>query len=141
MPTWSRNAPGDDGCADAGAECEAFLAGRWVEHLEARGQVVPSWAWLNRLAHAEPAELRRIADAGPSCRPWAEAWNQASSFLARELLDLSQGAPARIAELQRTSLIPFELSLFADAAAGRLNAGQLLVRALATLPDRSSQTA
>ena len=43
-------------------ECEAFLLGRYVEHLESRSLAVPVWAWTNVLAHGTSDDLRRTAD-------------------------------------------------------------------------------
>ena len=43
-------------------EIEAFLGGRFVDHLAKHGQPVPAWAVVNRLAHADHAELVRLVD-------------------------------------------------------------------------------
>ena len=42
-------------------ETEAFLEGRIVEHLAAASRTVPTWAVLNKLAHASPEELADLA--------------------------------------------------------------------------------
>jgi len=125
--------------AGVGEECEAFVSGRWVEYLEARGELVPSWAWLNRVVHADPEELRALRV--PPRRHQLEDWSQARTFLAVELLDLADERPEAAADLQRDVLVPFELALFDDADARRLTPGQLLARILPLLrcsdmPDR-----
>ncbi|MBF6557850.1 MAG: hypothetical protein IVW52_17180 [Acidimicrobiales bacterium] len=42
-------------------ECEAFLQGRFADLLASRGELVAPWAWLNRIAHAEPEQLEALA--------------------------------------------------------------------------------
>lgn len=41
-------------------ECEAYLAGQYVGYLEVRNEHVPNWAWLNVLAHGDPARFRSL---------------------------------------------------------------------------------
>ena len=40
------------------AECEAFLAGRYAEHLTHLGRRIPVWAWTNLIAHGNEQDLR-----------------------------------------------------------------------------------
>ena len=95
-----------------GAECEAFLHGRMVQYLAARGRSVPAWAWLNQLAHATEAELRARASYPPG---WSDngAWLDAVALLARELLDEVAATGSSLADLQWDLLIPTELQLLA----------------------------
>lgn len=122
------------------AECEAFLAGGWVRYLEAHGEPVPSWSWLNRVAHAGESELRVIAGALGATRRDADEWRQASAFLAAEILDFAETKSWDVAGLQREVLVPLELSLLADPSSRQLTSGQLVVRALAAFPERLGWT-
>lgn len=122
-----------------GAECEAFLAGAWVDYLEAHGEPVPSWSWLNRVVHAGESELRALAGALGRFRRHTDEWRQASAFLAAELLDLAETTSRDVSGLQREVLVPLELSLFADSHSRRLTPGQLVARALVALPERSGR--
>jgi hypothetical protein len=55
----SRNEPASDSC-DVWSEAEAFLGGTYAEHLISHGRRVPSWAWLNRVAHGTEADLAAL---------------------------------------------------------------------------------
>jgi hypothetical protein len=122
-----------------GEECEAFLAGEWVEYLEAHGEPVPSCCWLNHVAHAGEAELRATAGALERARPNSDGWSQAASFLAGELLDAAEEWSTDVSELQRSRLVPLELALFEDPASRRLNPGQPSARALSAIRHGSSR--
>ena len=100
-------------------ECEAFLQGRFAELQRSRQEPVEAWAWVNRVAHAEPKELKALASRG---RPWRGAgfrdwrsgsrrWNRAVSRVARELLCLAGDKPRAIRRLQVRALVPLELEL------------------------------
>jgi hypothetical protein len=67
--------------------------------------------YVNQLAHAERAELERLADHGWS--QYRHKWNDACAYLAGELLARAdeQGS---LAEVQR-ALIPLELDLLDGA--------------------------
>lgn len=125
--------------AGLGEECEAFLAGHWVEHLRAQGRPVPPWGWINHLAHATEDELRVTAGALEGARRHADPWSQAASFLARELLDVAAECSTDVSELQHRCLVPLELALFADPTARRLNPGQLAARTMSTLRHPSNR--
>ena len=102
---------GDD-TASIGDECEAFLAGQLVEHLVAHGREVPTWAWLNKLAHASVAELERIAMGTPAYGHDVEyaAWNQSMTVLADDLLGQVGGDLAALEAIQSRFLVAFELA-------------------------------
>lgn len=70
--------------------CEAFLAGRLAEQVQARAAHVPVWAWTNRLAHGAEQDLssERAAQLGPSATAVDEWW-KARSYLAAHVLDLA----------------------------------------------------
>lgn len=96
------------------AETEAFLEGRIVEHLMTAGRMVPTWALLNRLAHASPSELASLAEVdgrpGNAPEPGEPVWRTAQRSLASRLL--AGGArPDEITRIQQTVLVPLELRL------------------------------
>jgi hypothetical protein len=122
------------------AECEQVLLGRYVERLEGLGQPVPVWAWTNLLAHGEEVDLRGRT-APPSGR-WSRSssdWEPARSFLAGEVLDLIDGGPLSLMELQRSVLIPLELELAANADVAHWRPEQLVTTVLAVLQDARSR--
>lgn len=126
---------------DAGLaeECEAFLAGHWVDYLAAQGTPIPTWGWVNHPAHATEDELRDTARALEPPRRHADPWSQATSFLALELLDVAAERAVDVSELQRSCLVPLELDLFADPTACRLNPGQLAARVMSALRHPSNR--
>jgi len=94
-------------------ECEAFLHGRLVDHYRAAGEVVPSWAWLNKLAHATPEELALIADGRElafGSDPEMSSWNQAAVVVAEEVLERAEQTGLRVRAVQLLRLVPFELA-------------------------------
>jgi hypothetical protein len=94
-------------------EFDAFLSGHYVEYLLQQGRAVPSWAWINQLAHATPEELAAIAaGARPMVQhPYASAWQRAIGAIARSLLADVDRDDRRLCELQRQVLVPVELAL------------------------------
>ncbi len=117
----------DSGVAD---EVEAFLMGRLVDHLAARGQPVPAWAVLNRLAHADSGELRSLIDGtgggwgggSPLVQvPWASAErSMAGNLLARV------STPEALATIQGTTLMPLELRLIERSKVEKLTVDEVL---------------
>ena len=63
-----------DAPEELGDECEAFQAGRWAEFRSARGREVPSWAWLNQVAHVSETDLRVLVRARVWRRRKADEW-------------------------------------------------------------------
>lgn len=105
---WRRNTrPVAD---EPAAACEAFLAGRYPEYLEDRGQPIPPWAWTNPLAHAPEDQLRRMISARGDAVGSAGRWRHACCYLAGEVLDLADRR-GPLTELQITAIVPFELEL------------------------------
>jgi hypothetical protein len=103
---------GDEAIATIGDECEAYLAGGLVEYLTSRGEDVPSWAWLNKLAHASPEEMEAIAMGTVAYGAAADyaAWNQSVTVLAADLLDQVHGDASALRAVQSQFLVPFELA-------------------------------
>lgn len=89
-------------------ECEAFLTGRCFDSLcEIHARRCPDWAWVNVLAHADRAELERLATLRTSGRdPLALL-----SYLADEVLLTAGLDESRLRILQHDRLVPLELLL------------------------------
>jgi hypothetical protein len=128
----------DSGLAD---EVEAFLEGRFVDHLATHGQPVPAWAVLNRLAHADHAELVRLVDGdlldprygGPKPHAWAVP----ERFIAANIVVTRGATPEGLREIQRGVLVPLELQLIEDTRHEKMTADQVLdagARALESFP-------
>ncbi len=122
----SRSWP-DSGLSD---EVEAFLTGRFVDHLAARHEPVPVWAVLNRLAHADSRELRSLVEGfasdwviHPSLAP--PRWLASERFIAGQLL-AQAATPEELVRIQRRVLIPLELQLIERAKQGNLTPEQVL---------------
>lgn len=121
------------------ADCEAFLAGRYAEHLEARGRRVPAWAWVNLLAHGTGDELaaaRHLVQDGTDPR---SQWRAARAFLAREVLEAAVAAGTTLDDLQRRVLIPLELELMGWPAA-LWGPRHVVLRVLGVLRPRSGSS-
>lgn len=116
-------------------ECEAFLAGTYVELCEARGEPVPVWAWMNLLAHGTEDQLHGSVVQRPNAGPW----RQARGFFAGELLDRVDAAQLSLPEFQATVLVPLELEVLSCPGATRWQPGQLVAGLLDTLPDERSR--
>lgn len=98
------------------ADCEAFMEGRYVEHLIAENASVPAWAWTNLLAHGTEEQLRcPPTDFRPHAPNELKAWYHARSYLAGEVLDLANGhRPLRA--VQAEVLVPLESALATPSA-------------------------
>lgn len=124
-------------------ECEAFLAGRYAEHLDGLGCPVPTWAWLNGLAHGDLARVESLA-AGrlkqlrrPRTGLWlASTWPSAVAFLAGEVLDLVRSGGADLDELQLRVLAPLEEDVWCHPERHPHRPNQLVSAVLADLRHR-----
>lgn len=127
----------ESGLAD---EVEAFLAGRFAEHLTYRGQTVPSWAALNRLAHADGQELRAVVEGTQdrwAARPFGRPWASAERFVAGGLLARA-GTADELSTTQRTVLIPLELRLIERARTTSFTPEQVLEAGVEALDAAST---
>ncbi|HUZ20248.1 MAG TPA: hypothetical protein VMU75_06740 [Acidimicrobiales bacterium] len=97
---------------ELGEDCAAFLVGRLAETHEARGVVVPVWAWANLLAHGSEEELAQAAASSPSAAAPNAGWRKARSYLAARVI-AAAGTAASLGELQHRVLVPLELELAA----------------------------
>ena len=120
-----------------GDECDAFLAGEWVEQLEAQGEPVPDWAWLNQVAHASERRLRELCREPAWRATRMDDWARLRSCLAETLLTRAATTGVSVADLQLLVLVPCELRLCQsgrDGAEPVANA-TLLIRILSALRD------
>jgi hypothetical protein len=127
----------DSGLAD---EVEAFLTGALAEHLTYRGQTVPSWAALNRLAHAGGEELRAVVEGTQDrggARHVGRPWASAERFVAGRLLARA-GSVDEVSTTQRTVLIPLELRLIERARTTSFTPEQVLEAGAEALDAASS---
>jgi len=90
------------------AECEALLTGHYFDLLtKDRRRAVPGWVWVNPLAHAEQAELERLAQLRTSPHdPLAFL-----SYLADEVLLGTGREESVLQRVQHDRLVPLELDL------------------------------
>jgi hypothetical protein len=119
---------------DLAAECEAFLAGRYLEYVKDRGHPIPAWAWTNPLAHAPEEHLRNMISTREDSIGPAGGWHHACCYLAGELLDLAERRGS-LAELQATALIPLELELISRREPACRRPGTWVATVMAALPD------
>lgn len=124
---------------NVGDECEAFVAGQYAEYLIRRGQEVPAWARLNRVAHADQSELRALVESGraPADEGCLADWDGVTAELAGKLLDVAPAAVGGLRGVQLQTLIPLELALARSDLRPQLTAGQfasLVMAALSTHP-------
>jgi hypothetical protein len=67
-----------------GDECDAYVTGRYAEYAAAHGWPVPVWAWINALAHADDARVRRVEAEGlPGVAAEDPLWQGSMRRLAR----------------------------------------------------------
>lgn len=129
---WRRDARSANN--ELGAECEAFLTGRYPEYLTARGYPVPTWAWTNPLAHASEDQLRTMISTRGGAMGSAGGWPQACCYVAGELLDLAERRGPLI-HLQASALVPLELELIPRREVACWKPGTWVTAVMAVLPD------
>lgn len=115
--------------------CDAMLEGRYVEYLESRHQPVPTWAWVNVLAHGGIEDLRRVRSESLTGRRRRAtiAWRQSRAYLAGEVLAVVDGLEGALAAFQVRALVPVELRLSERAEEERLTPGDLVASLLSAL--------
>ena len=131
---------GDDSVAD---ECQMFLAGTYRDHFVLRGLEVPSWAWLNAVAHASVTDLAALEAGEGESREVGTAgeWQRAMSQLACGVLDRAGDELDALSKIQQETLIPLELTLLRTAARPDLTAAQLVALVTAALDHHRSDSA
>jgi hypothetical protein len=90
-----------EGCV---AGCEAFLSGHWWAEYERDRGLVPTWAWLNLVAHCPDDQLDEQISAVRSLR-----WRQALAYLVCELRAAGKEQGRTVQDLQSSALVPLEL--------------------------------
>ena len=90
--------------------CEAFLHGTLAEYWERQGFTVPVWAWTNLLAHGSVEQIADSAFRPPRSRRIVRSWRIARSYMANELLEVTDG-PRQLLAMQSDVLIPLELEM------------------------------
>jgi hypothetical protein len=101
-------------CGTIALECGAFLEGTLAEYWDDKGMDVPVWAWMNMLAHGSTRRIGECVLRPSRPRPASRSWRVARSYLAYEVLDLTD-LEFTLAELQSTVLVPLELEMAARA--------------------------
>jgi hypothetical protein len=89
---------------DVGAEARALLDGTAGLGLLVPGVPLPSWAWLNALAHRPPERLYEVLEMAVG--PGDDRWATAVTAIAERLGALD---PRRATEIQAALLVPWEL--------------------------------
>jgi hypothetical protein len=92
-------------------ECEAFLAGRYLDRLDADSSDIPGWAWLSVLAHSSPDAVAKLMDdrVNWASRPELLPWRHALRSISGNHLNASSEASTSVLTLQRAVLVPLEL--------------------------------
>jgi hypothetical protein len=116
-------------------QAEAFVRGELAELLVTVGRPLPSWLALNRLGHASPQVLTRVArgqaGVGAGTDP---GWADDERALAVRLLN-GRRDPDDVRRLQREVLVPLELRLIAESRVEPLTVGQVIRRAIEALDE------
>jgi hypothetical protein len=92
-------------------EVEAFLSGASGKWFLARGRDVPVWAYVNRVAHAEPDLLTQLAARAPEEEFDCFSWRAAVALLAKETVQAGDGDPGAIRRIQLDRLVALESQL------------------------------
>ena len=106
-----RDPEGREGLTGAGigADCEAYVAGWYAEHLIVQGRRVPPWAWLNQAAHADAMTIAAAANGLPDdghCLVWTDARAAVAALIVAAL-----ASGADLHEIQQEVLVPLEIDL------------------------------
>ena len=108
------------GEARAGArlvrELEAFLSGSSEDWFFTRGQHIPAWAYVNKVAHADPDRLGQLAAWAPNEPSHCHGWREAVAILARDTIEAGARDPRAIRRIQLDSLVTLELQLISRTA-------------------------
>jgi hypothetical protein len=94
-----------------GNAAEAYLSGTCARYLQGQHKQVPTWAWINALAHCSPQGMRNIAvglDHGLPRGFKLRRWKKVIHLLAAEMVKLAEIGEHSIEDLQRQALVPLE---------------------------------
>lgn len=123
------------------AECEAFVSGSYLDLLQRSGLPIeiPSWAWVNVLAHGSPADLEKLTDgASRSLHRSTFGWQDCRCAIAAEAIEAARGSETRLRLLQRDVLFPLEQRLRTQPVAAPRAVAQEALSALRAFPDGRS---
>jgi hypothetical protein len=98
-------------------ECESFLAGEYIDRLLDLDREVPSWAWINAIAHAAPSRIVELASepsSPPSMRADYRAWRMVIREIAEDVLATAMDTSATVEEIQSLTLMPIEFALMSN---------------------------
>jgi hypothetical protein len=120
-------------------EIEAFLQGDLAEWLETSAAAVPSWALLNRLAHADRDELdhlneRELGSADAGSVTGSHRWRAGQLLLADYLL-ATTSSPEELDRVQREVLVPLELWLIGESRIEPFTPGEIVRLAWETVEE------
>jgi hypothetical protein len=107
---------------------QSYLDGCYASYVVSHGQLVPSWAWLNRCAHGDLATVRSIPEAEPPSlgRVATCSWTWAEYILAKDLLAVVEDDEELLSRIQRQVLIPLEMALIERSKSEVLTAASLV---------------
>jgi hypothetical protein len=122
------------------SQAESYLRGSYLEIGAERAEAVPTWCWVNALAHGTLADLEQI------CRGSAEeiglgpelSWRAARRQLCSELFALAAGSEQALRHVQLEVLVPFESRLMKNEGAVLKTPSELISRIRALLASSSS---
>jgi hypothetical protein len=90
-------------------EAEAFVQGTLLDVRREHAMPIPTWLWLNQLAHGSLADLRQLggvtSEPGQPARE--DAWAVCTGRLARHMLARAT-TPTALRQLQQRALWPLE---------------------------------
>ena len=113
LPSLSRSA-----AARLAQEVEAFLSGSAGEWFLVRCREVPAWAYVNRVAHAEPRLLSELAAHAHEGQPDPLGWRTAVALPVKETLRVGHGDPRAIRHIQLDRLMSLESQLMSGTDRG-----------------------
>ena len=96
------------------ADYESFLAGTYAQFLQRHHMPIPHWAWINPLAHRTNEQIVELASQPLIARTGVQppgTWDDATIYLAGVILAAAQTRDQTLAQLQKTTLVPLELTL------------------------------
>jgi hypothetical protein len=97
-------------------EVEAFLTGSAEEWFYTRGEDIPAWAYINKVAHADTDRLGRLAAWAPVEPTPCHGWREAVGVLARDTIAAGARDPRVIHRIQFDRLIGLELQLISRSS-------------------------
>jgi hypothetical protein len=126
---------------DQAEELDAYLHGRYADHLMAHDRVVPAWAWVNVLGHGSDVLISAVALAQPGPHELPEsyrAWFRVRKALAEEIVRVLADTGCTLDTLQHEVLQGVELELAGSSewfVRGPLETACVVLEALSAFRD------